>query len=178
MNCVQLFLHVLQTLDHGNCYFREDFFGDPIAVDAIQRAAVHVLHAVVDCRIHKEGTVEPHNEGARAFVQDIKLHENLFQTMFRGIQANFLRAKHQHKPSNTQRVGSNYLHGHHQSTGLVKNTPNDSILTTSEVALNDELVNVDFETDAVQKFHAFAMNDRLAVQLQLTSSVAVEEADR
>ena len=77
-----------RTYRKGN--LGQDGLGDAAVVKPVQRAVVHVLHAVVDSGLRQEAAIELDNVRRLALVQNVELHTDLARGHVARGQLNFL----------------------------------------------------------------------------------------
>lgn len=68
----------------------EDVLGYTVAVQVVQAAGVHVLHAIVDARFDKESSIEFDNFRSDRSMQDIEFHDDGIEFGLIEFKADFL----------------------------------------------------------------------------------------
>jgi len=73
---LQFILEKLETTDHAAGDSAQDILRDARTLELVERASIHVLHAIINARFYKESAVEFDNLWGNGAVEDIEFHDD------------------------------------------------------------------------------------------------------
>jgi hypothetical protein len=93
---LQRILQESQPSNHTSRYPRQHvLILDPSLVDIVERASIHVLHAVVDTRLDEERSVKLDDLGGDGSMKDVELHKDSVQFGLVELEVDLLQEKNQ-----------------------------------------------------------------------------------
>ena len=76
MNDVEIVFEEFETSDHAGGYSSKDILWNACGLELIERAGIHVLHAVVDTRLDEKGTVKFDDFRCDCAMEDVEFHDD------------------------------------------------------------------------------------------------------
>jgi hypothetical protein len=88
---VKFVFEELEALDHATRDSAEDTFRNTGTLQLIKTASIHILHAIIDAGLDKEGAVKLDDFRGDGSVEYFKLHHDSIEFGLVKLKANFLR---------------------------------------------------------------------------------------
>lgn len=76
MNDIEIILEEFETPDHAGGYTSEDVLWNAYELELIERAGVHVLHAVVNTRLDEKSAVKFNDFRGDCAMEDVEFHDD------------------------------------------------------------------------------------------------------